>query len=208
MLPVADELSRRMGDGNSKVAVAALQGAEALLPLLKGDALERAAPLLLPGLASCLSSTVRPVAEAAGVTLDRFLHSGEPSALVQPLSACIRHGPGSAKVKGALLDRLAALIPEAHSRRPALLGRHVLPLALELVEESRPEMKGPVAALVSRLAACLGPEAVLDAAKGVMMAQGGTAAAAGGGGGGGGSLGSARLSEGGYDKLRRMVGRA
>ncbi len=51
---VADELAQRLSDGNNKVTLAAVAAAEALVPLLRGDAADRAAPVLLPQLAACL----------------------------------------------------------------------------------------------------------------------------------------------------------
>lgn len=189
-VPLADALAARMADANAKVAVAALSTADMFLPALRGEAFDRVAPLVLPAVATALASTSRPVGEAARGTLDRLVHAADPSALVQPLVTLVRHG--APKLRGLLLEQLAVSLPEVHARRPTLLPRIVLPLAFELLDDAKPDIRGGVAAVIAHAVAALGPDGVLDAAAAILSAAGGRAAG---------------LSDAGMDKLRRMVGR-
>jgi hypothetical protein len=188
---VVDEIAARIADAHQKVAAAAIQAADAIIPVLPAEALDRAIPILLPALVTALSSSNRAHVENARSTLDRMVFSGAPAPLVQPLATIIKHG--NTKLKGFLLDRLAACVPDAFAQRPTVLTRTVLPLVFELLDDPKSEIKTHVAAIVSHAIACIGPDAILDCANLLLSAQGGPRVGG--------------LSEAGLERLRRQLGR-
>jgi len=170
VLRVAGDVGARCGDANHKVALAAVGAAGALVGLLRGEALDRAAPLLLPGLAGALVAAARPVSEGANAVLDRVLASGDPAALLAPLAALLR-AAGPPRLRAALLEKLAGLLPAAHARRPTAVARHALPAVFALLDDAKPDVKTSAADVLVRAAAALGAAGVLDAARAASLSD-------------------------------------
>jgi len=162
---LSSELSSRLRDANNRVALSAVHAAGAFTQLLRGEsALDRAAPLLLPGLCGCLISAQRPVSEGSNAVLDRLLSSADPAAILQPLVAQLR-ATSSSRLRACMLEKLAGLLPAAHARRPAAVLRHALPAVFALMEDSKPDVKTGAVDVLLRAAAAIGVPAVMDAAR-------------------------------------------
>jgi hypothetical protein len=163
MMAISDCLAARLGDGNSKVLVAALETLGRLVPLLGGRI---AADLhsLFPALASNLNATAERPRLLAAAALDALVAAVEPAALLQPLAQQL--GPGgsaSQRSRALLLDRLAMVAEAAAASRPAAVARHAVPLAYTLLGDARAEVRAGAAQLALGLARAMGG-ALLDAA--------------------------------------------
>jgi hypothetical protein len=117
-----------------------------------------------------MHATQRPLAEGASAALDRILTTGDPGALLQPLVALVRSG--APRVRVTMLGKLAALLPAAHARRPGATARTVLPAVARLFDEGKPDERTGATDVLVRVAAALGPEVVLDAARAAGMPEG------------------------------------
>lgn len=167
---IADELSQRLSDGHNKVTLAAVQCADSIVPLLRGEAIDRSAPVLLPQLAACLLSQQRPVAAGASSTMDRLLSSADAGGLLMPLVSLVRNG--NTKLKASMLEKLASVIPAAHARRPQAVMRSVLPAVFELLDDGKPDVKTGTVDVLCRVADCVGVDSVLEVAKQSTLSDG------------------------------------
>ena len=56
------------------------------------------------------------------------------------------------------MDFTLDIVPEIQENRPNLVSKHVVPLALKLLEENKAEMKQGLAKLLETMKECLGEE--------------------------------------------------
>lgn len=170
VLKVAGDVGARLLDSNNKVSLAAMTAVTTLIPLLRGEEVDRAAPVLIPGLAGALGASARPVSEGANAALDRLLSSGDPAVLLGPLTGQLRTS-SSPRLRAALLEKIAGILPVAHARRPAVVVRVALPAIFALLDDSKPDVKTGVADVLLRAAQCVGVDAVLEAARGAALTE-------------------------------------
>lgn len=155
-----DEVARRVGDGNLKVAAAAVEAVRKLIdsPALHGDALESAVPVLLPPLAVASANRNKAVAAGSLDIIDRVLAKADSRHTLAPLVSAISNG--NSTVRGALLPRLESLVPAAHKSRPGILQRAVLPRLFPLLDDTRLETRSGAAATVAAVARAIGADGV------------------------------------------------
>jgi hypothetical protein len=158
---LADSLARLLADPHLKVQGAAAATAGALVHALRGENLDKAAVILVPGLGACLASTQRPCADAAASTLDALLAAADAGTMLLPMVALLRTSTG--RVRAVAAAKLAALLPLAHARRPQSLLRIVLGALVPLLAEGAAG-KAQVASLARALADTCGAEAIVAAA--------------------------------------------
>jgi hypothetical protein len=164
ILRIADTLVNKMNDGNAKVSLAALQAVGHIIPVIRSEAGEKLLPVLLPPLCTLSASTSRPIAESAMASTDHFLHSFDPAALMMPLANLVKTA-ANARIRVLILEKVAPLIPDAFARRPASVNRWMLPTALSLLDETKSDIKSAVSAVLLRVSACIGPEAIVEVAQ-------------------------------------------
>jgi len=159
-----DEAARRVGDGNIKVATAAVAAVRRLAesPALHGGALEAAVPVLFPPLATATANRQKVIASGAVDIIDRVLAAVDAKHTIAPLVSAIVSG--NSTVRGVLLARLAALVGAAHKSRPGLVQRAVLPKLWPLLDDSRLDTRNGATAAVQAAAKAMGKDAVLKAA--------------------------------------------
>jgi hypothetical protein len=166
-----DALVPRLGDGNSKVSVQALNTLSAMLPSL-GDDVAPVLSTLVPALAGGIGSTNDKVRLAAVDASDRLLESVSAPLLVPHMSHCVSHGV--LRAKPVLLHKLVGLTEAVHPTRPQLVTKHILPAALTtLMNESRGEVRAANLKLLTALSNCLGRDELLGHAGAVSAAAAG-----------------------------------
>jgi hypothetical protein len=164
VLKVSTALAGRLVDSNNKVVLAAAHTTGAYIGQLRGEAMDRCVPVLLPCLALCLVSQQRPVCEASGALVERLLTACDPGAILAPLVGLLKTS-ANARVRVIMLEKLSALIPALHARRPAAVARHALPAIFGLIDESKPDVKTGATDVLLRAAVVIGKEGVLEAAR-------------------------------------------
>jgi hypothetical protein len=163
MMQLCDCLAARLGDGNSKVLVQALETLCRVVPVLGGRI---AADLhsLFPALASNLNATAEKQRLLAAGALDALLACVEPALLLQPMAQQLGAGSSASQRSRALLVEKLALVAEAaYSSRPSAVARHAVPLAYSLLADARGEVRAGAVQLAMGLARAMGG-ALLDAA--------------------------------------------
>jgi hypothetical protein len=157
---VVDDAARRLGDGNLKVATAAVSAVRKLVesPALHGGALDGAVAMLMPSLASATAKRQRAVAAGCTDIIDRVLARVDARYTVAPLVGAI--SGGNSTVRGVLLGRLAAIIPTAHKQRPGLVQRVVLPKMFPLLDDKKLETRNGAASVVTAAAKVIGVDGV------------------------------------------------
>ena len=139
MVSVFDRLSERLSDGNQKVNVTALEGCDKCIAAF-GDKLEGALPVLVPALAGNLARTPKLVA-LAKTALDTLARAVDPRLLCQPFVQQAEHG-SNVRIKSFMMAKLVEITPKLFDcNKAVLLSKHVIPLALRLLDENKGEIK-------------------------------------------------------------------
>ncbi|KAI9197247.1 armadillo-type protein [Polychytrium aggregatum] len=156
MVKVVDHINERIKDGNSKVALCALQCFDALLPMLK-DRADIYVANIVPTVTNLVGSSNLPLRTAAGQTLDRLVDHTDNALLLQSLTSIAQYGT-NAKVKAAVVEKMIVLCQNLYSSKPQLVTKVVLPVSLKLLPDNRSEIKSANARLVRALYSMIGPE--------------------------------------------------
>jgi hypothetical protein len=85
---ISDELSKRLGDGNAKVALAAAEVARRVVSAL-GASVDGSLPVLLPALFAAMQAPARGMATAAGSVVDDIVARSEPRLLLPALMTLV-----------------------------------------------------------------------------------------------------------------------
>lgn len=127
-----DALVPRITDGNSKVAVQALQTTSDIVRASKNTSVV-VLNVLMPTLASAIGSTNEKIRHKAAKTLGALCCEVDSVYLVQNLSHCVKHsGPRS---KPTLIEHLSQLVPGVYSRKQQLVNKYVVPVAFSMLNE-------------------------------------------------------------------------
>eukprot|EP00753_Platysulcus_tardus_P003737 PLAT12485.3.p2 GENE.PLAT12485.3~~PLAT12485.3.p2 ORF type:complete len:680 (+),score=377.10 PLAT12485.3:79-2040(+) len=130
-VPVLDGLASRLSDGNSKVNMEALRSLQAVVPLL-AKSVEPTLPAMLPALATACAASSPKLADLAGDVFNTLATSVPSRALLPVLSNVLRHS--NKRVKPVLTEKLSGMVPALAASSPSLMGRHVLPLSVTLLD--------------------------------------------------------------------------
>ena len=132
MISCFDALVPRITDGNSKVAVQALQTTSDIVRASKNTSVV-VLNVLMPTLASAIGSTNETIRHKAAKTLGALCCEVDSVYLVQNLSHCVKHsGPRS---KPTLIEHLSQLVPGVYSRKQQLVNKYVVPVAFSMLNE-------------------------------------------------------------------------
>lgn len=160
LLPVLDHFAPRITDANNKVNVAALRACHRVVAAL-GAEVEPALHALLPPLAASTVSSSKPVQRLAEEALALLCRSASPVALCPVLANEMVHGNTRARpallaaLKGAREARRAArgrrdthgalrgtaMAAEVVARKPALLGKVLLPACCEVLADTKTDVR-------------------------------------------------------------------
>ncbi|GFR42338.1 hypothetical protein Agub_g3246 [Astrephomene gubernaculifera] len=156
LMTLLDALVARLGDGNTKVSMAAL----GLVANLAGSLRHRMSlglNTLVPALAATLGSTNDKVRAEAVVAADSLLASLDPAMLVQHFSHCVGNGTLQ-RGKPILVEKLVQIVNGLYGTKPQLVTRYAVPAAFALLNDSRGgEAKAAANALLGALARLMGP---------------------------------------------------
>ena len=159
LVPIFDNLTLRLADGNLKVLQLALNSLAKLFPVLK-ERLELVLNTLVPAMAHNLGSSSSPIRDLTARLFDQLIDYVDGCALVQYFTNVIAFGNPRAKV--IIVEKTTEIVESVHRQRPTLIVKHVLPRALRLLDDTRPEMRQPAHRLLSRLHSVLGEKLMLD----------------------------------------------
>ncbi|EQC28319.1 hypothetical protein SDRG_13867 [Saprolegnia diclina VS20] len=155
VLQVFDGLNKRLDDGNAKVNVFALETLQAIIPAL-GNGLDAVLANLVPILTRSLAANNQKVAQLADGALDLLCAHVEAKLLVQHFVSVTK--VGNARVKPGMLLKLDRLTQDAAlTTTQSAIHRHVLPLALDLIKESKTDVRDANHQLLRSLYKALGP---------------------------------------------------
>lgn len=158
LISAFDALIPRVADGNSKVAVQALQTIADVITASKNTSVV-VLNNLMPTLASTIGSSNEKIRKKASKTLHTLCAEVDSVYLIQNLSHCIKHsGPRSQPV---LIEQLSTLIPQTYQRKPQLVTKYVFPVAFSMVNDKSTGIRVTVQKLVVSLHKAMGP-ALLD----------------------------------------------
>ncbi|OQR81281.1 hypothetical protein ACHHYP_16518 [Achlya hypogyna] len=160
ILHVFDGLNKRFEDGNAKVNVLALEALQAMIPAL-GNGLEAVLATLVPVLTRGLASNNQKVAQLADGALDLLCQHVDAKLLCQHFATVAK--AGNTRVKPGMLQKLDRLTQDTAANSQFALHRYVLPLALDLIKESKTDVREANYKLLRSLYRTLGP-AMLDSA--------------------------------------------
>jgi len=135
--PVLEALAARCGENNVKVAQFALDGTHKLIER-NGPTLEPCVTSLVSVLATNLASST--LANKSSETLDALAANVDCAVLVEHFASAAKYGkPGA---RALMLEKLRNILPSVytHSRHSALL-RHIVPMALSMLDESKPDVR-------------------------------------------------------------------
>jgi hypothetical protein len=105
MRGIFDQFAQRCNDGNSKVAIRALNCLQEIMPLIGSD-IESVLPFLIPVLANQLISLNPTLRNSSGRAFDLCLKHCDPGTLFQILTGIAQFG-GNFKLKSATIEKLA-----------------------------------------------------------------------------------------------------
>ncbi|KDO32202.1 hypothetical protein SPRG_03419 [Saprolegnia parasitica CBS 223.65] len=155
VLQVFDGLNKRLDDGNAKVNVFALETLQTIIPAL-GNGLDAVLSNLVPILTRSLAANNQKVAQLADGALD-LLCAHVDAKLVVPHFVSVTK-VGNARVKPGMLLKLDRLTQDAGLlTTQSAIHRHVLPLALDLIKESKTDVRDANYQLLRSLYKALGP---------------------------------------------------
>lgn len=169
MMQLSDCLAARLGDGNSKVLLQALETFCRVTPVL-GDRMAADMHSLLPALASNLNATAERQRGLAAAALDGLVACLDPGLLLQPLAQQLAAGGSSQRSRALLAERLAQVAVAAHASQPAAVAKHAVPVAYALLADARGDVKASAAQLALGLAGVMGG-ALLEAAPSEALQQ-------------------------------------
>jgi hypothetical protein len=160
-LLVMDRIGKRIGDGNSKVASAALHTLRGLISghALHGKALEQSMPLVIHALGNGVASAQQAIADDSTSLIHLSVAHMDPQVSVSILASAL--GPANSKVVPVLLNSLAIVVPKAPKKH---LQRSVLPKLFPLLDDSKLQVRNAAAALLQTIAKQTGQQAVLRTA--------------------------------------------
>eukprot|EP01137_Pigoraptor_chileana_P022734 Opistho-2@7127 len=151
---VFDAFVPRLTDVNSKVNVFALQCFLRIVPTMR-ELVDGVLNAVIPALGANLSSANPVIRGLAGEVLDALNEYAGHGNLVQSLAQVAHHS--NTRVKPALVEKLADLIGAIHSKRPNLIVKYVLPLAFDLMNEQKGDIKVSGSRLLQELYNTMGP---------------------------------------------------
>ncbi|OQR89564.1 hypothetical protein THRCLA_09687 [Thraustotheca clavata] len=160
LLQIFDGVNKRLEDGNSKVNVYALESLLEIIPAF-GNGMESLLPNLVPVLARNLASNNQKIVQLAERGFELLCDSMESKTLCQHLALVIKNG--NTRVKPGLILKLHRLVENGSPSNQSAIQRYVLPLALELMKESKNDVREANTKLLRALYSALGPS-MLDTA--------------------------------------------
>ncbi|KAH9101607.1 hypothetical protein LEN26_011639 [Aphanomyces euteiches] len=159
LIGLFDTLNKRLEDGNAKVNMLALEVLNHVIPVL-ADGLDAVLSNLTPVLARNLAANNQKVVALAEKALDLLCDHVEGKLLYPPFATLTR--TANARIKPTMIGKLQQLIVRAGANQ-SVITRYVLPLAFELMKESKTDIKDATQNLLRALYASLGP-AMFDSA--------------------------------------------
>eukprot|EP00899_Mesostigma_viride_P006609 jgi/Mesvir1/1594/Mv14562-RA.1 len=154
VMVLTDPLLARLADGNSKVTVAALNAlSEVLLPGLR-DAWGCVANTLVPALGSAMSSSNAAICAAGKEAMASLLDHVEDCVLLASVAQCATHA--GARVRPLMMAQLTEMLGGVHTKKPALVVKHAVPVLLEALKEPKGEIKTACSRLLDELCRLMG----------------------------------------------------
>eukprot|EP00743_Colponemidia_sp_Colp-15_P007986 GILK01008649.1.p1 GENE.GILK01008649.1~~GILK01008649.1.p1 ORF type:complete len:1647 (-),score=313.75 GILK01008649.1:294-5174(-) len=148
-----DHFTQRLNDVNSKVNLFALQSLLKVVPLFQ-DALESVLLTLVPALANNLAASNVNIRAVTGDVFDCLIAHVDNTTLLQSFTHIVVHG--NQRVRPVMLEKVIDLVEPVHSKKPALILKHVLPVAFRLLDETKGEIRTVNIRLILTLHAFLG----------------------------------------------------
>ena len=116
---------------------------------------------LIPSLSANLASKSTPVRDCANECFVAIVSFVDPTLTAQVFSSTMQSG--NLRVKEGLVDHVAALVPPLYASNPRLVTKYIIPLAFDLLKESKGGLRQGCVHLCSSLYDVMG-ESLLDAA--------------------------------------------
>ncbi|KAG1676614.1 hypothetical protein FOA52_008743 [Chlamydomonas sp. UWO 241] len=156
LMGLLDSVTMRLGDGNSKVNVQALETLGRLFERLR-NRVAVCLNTLVPALAANLGSANEKTRLVAATACDKLVTSVQPALLVQNFSHCVSNG--SARGRAMMAERLEGIIVALYPTRPQLVVKYAVPAAMSLVNDTKggTEVKAAANVLLTALARAMGP---------------------------------------------------
>jgi len=136
-----DHLEPRLSDSNVKVNLRALETLQQIIPHLAGS-LDGVLLELVRVIASTIASSNRQVQLLGGAALDTLFGWTDKANMIIAMTAAITHG--NQRVKTSLLDKLTEVVHEVWVEKPQAVSKTVLPLAFQLVDDSKLDVRAAV----------------------------------------------------------------
>ncbi|KAF0698838.1 Aste57867_10562 [Aphanomyces stellatus] len=158
LIVLFDSLHKRLEDGNAKVNVCALETLNQVIPVL-GNGLDAVMSNLAPILTRNLAANNQKAAALADSALE-LMCSHVESKLMCPHFVVITRSANS-RTKPILIQKLKKLTIQADTNQTSAISRYVLPLAFDLMKESKTDIRDATHDLLRALYGTLG-SAMLD----------------------------------------------
>jgi hypothetical protein len=158
VVTVFDHMIQRLSDSNSKVVTVVLSTLIKVIGSFQDvwkDQIESVLPPLISALASNLAASNGQIRTLSSEVFDRLIHDVDNMLLLQPFLSVVDYG--NQRVKGPMLEKLAAITPQLAQTKPMLVTRQILPLAFRLLDEFKVDVRQNNTKLLQELHRSLGP---------------------------------------------------
>ncbi|RKO88966.1 armadillo-type protein [Blyttiomyces helicus] len=163
-----DNYMERCRDGNSKIALAAIQLLQELLPLVKSG-LESVINLIMPVLTNQLAASSPQIRAATIEAIDALMDNVDNALMLQNMASIVQFG-ANPRVKPLLAEKLAcesgegirgrtvSVVTSVYPSKPSIVIKYALPASLKLLGDNKGDTKNSNAKLVQTLYALMGQE--------------------------------------------------
>ncbi|KAK9817952.1 hypothetical protein WJX72_004805 [[Myrmecia] bisecta] len=154
LVSVVDHLTQRLSDGNSKVAIQALEVLCQVFCVLGNHT--PSLNTLVPALAANMGSTNEKIRAKAGEAVQTLLGKVDAALLIQNFAHCVSHG--NMRGKPTVIEKLDALVDAVYPSKPMLVIKHALPAAFTMLNERGSDIRVATQSLLTTLARHMGDE--------------------------------------------------
>ena len=148
LLTVLDIFSKGLSDSNLKVHIHTLNSLVKIIPELNRS-LEPHLGILFTNLILGLGSANSSIREIAKSVCSSLVENCEASTILISITSCIPASHTRAKL--TLVSILCDLISPVYEKKPALISKNVVPVAVRLVEDTKMDVKELAVKLVKKL---------------------------------------------------------
>mmetsp|Transcript_2156 Transcript_2156/g.4433 ORF Transcript_2156/g.4433 Transcript_2156/m.4433 type:complete len:1381 (-) Transcript_2156:85-4227(-) len=158
---IMDNLLQRSSDANVKVNAKCLASLKEIIPVV-ASSMDMLVPNVVTSLAPNLAATNLQTRKLTSEVFECMIEKVDVSLLVQPFMHCVTYG--NVKTRGAMLDKVSYLVEPAYAKKPSVVLKHILPMALRMMEDNKPEVKSANNTLLKKAIEVVGLSEVKEVA--------------------------------------------